>query len=158
MRWMKKAALAIAFLLWSIPAFCQCSGQFANNTVCGNSSGSKNLPGPIAITPGVLYPIAGGTVLGNPTASTAVPQATNHPILGIPGTSLGQLGLAGSGSGTATIQPQAAAGTPTLVLPNTSGTFAVNASSPLILSATTGGLTCPTCVTSSGGGAITGVS
>lgn len=35
--------------------------------------------------------------------------------------------------------------------------YANSASSPLVLNATTGALTCPTCVTSSGGGAITGV-
>jgi hypothetical protein len=68
------------------------------------------------------------------------------------------LGFAGVTSGTATITAQAAAGNPTLTLPNTSGTLADGASSPLVLSAATGNLTCPTCVTSSGGGAITGVS
>lgn len=95
-----------------------------------------------------------GSILAAVTAN--VISATPTPVLGIPGTTIGTLGFAGSGSGTATITPQAAAGTPSLVLPNTSGTFAVGASSPLVLSATTGGLTCPTCVTSSGGGAITG--
>lgn len=50
-------------------------------------------------------------------------------------------GLFGSSTGTATIVAQATAGTPTLTLPNASGTFAVSASSPLSLSATTGALT-----------------
>ncbi len=67
-----------------------------------------------------------------------------------------KLAIGGATSGSASIVAQAVASTPTLTLPNTSGTFAVNASSPLILSLTTGALTCPTCVTSSGGGAITG--
>jgi len=62
----------------------------------------------------------------------------------------GGLGLPGSTSGVVTIQPQTAAGTPTLTFPNASGTFAVNASSPLVLNATTGNLTCPTCGTGSG--------
>lgn len=68
-----------------------------------------------------------------------------------------KLTLLGSSSGTVTIIPQATAGTPTLTAPNASGTFAVNASSPLVLSATTGNLTCPTCATSTSGGSITGV-
>src|SRR4029077_10811539 len=48
------------------------------------------------------------------------------------------------------IIPQAVAGTPTLTLPNASGTFAVSAASPLVLNTTTGALTCPTCGTGSG--------
>jgi hypothetical protein len=61
----------------------------------------------------------------------------------------------GSGSGNATVVAEAAAGTPTLTLPNVSGTFAVTSSAPIVLNATSGNLTCPTCVTSSGGGAMT---
>lgn len=91
----------------------------------------------------------GGTVYGNRTATQAPPAYTAVPVLGIPGSVLGRLGLAGSTSGTVTITPQAAAGTPTLTLPNASGTFAVSASSPLVLSATTGDLTCPTCLANS---------
>ncbi len=64
--------------------------------------------------------------------------------------------FAGLSSGTVTIVPQSAASTPTLTLPTGTGTFAVTASLPIVLSTTTGNLTCPTCVTSSGGGAITG--
>lgn len=88
----------------------------------------------------------GGTLYGNRTAAQAQPAYTAVPVLGIPGSVLGRLGLAGSTSGTVTITPQAAAGTPTLTLPNASGTFAVSATSPLVLSATTGALTCPTCL------------
>lgn len=92
-------------------------------------------------------PVApGGTVYGNRTGSQAQPAYTAVPVLGIPGSVLGRLGLAGSTSGTVTITPQATAGTPTLTLPNASGTFAVSATSPLVLSATTGDITCPTCV------------
>lgn len=42
------------------------------------------------------------------------------------------------------------------VLIGASGAFADSATSPLVLSSTTGAITCPTCATSSGGGAITG--
>jgi hypothetical protein len=65
-------------------------------------------------------------------------------------TATNSLSLAGSTSGTATIAAQAAAGTPTLTLPNANGTFAVSAQSPLVLNTTTGNLTCPTCGTGSG--------
>lgn len=84
------------------------------------------------------------------------PAFTRTPTLGVAGSAIGTLALAGNTSGTATITPQAAAGTPTLTLPNASGTFAVGATSPLALSATTGGLTCPTCATTTNGGAISG--
>lgn len=86
----------------------------------------------------------------------ATPAFTATPTLGVAGTTLGTLALTGNTSGTVTLTPQAAAGTAALTLPNTSGTLAAGASSPLALSATTGNLTCPTCVTSSGGGAISG--
>lgn len=102
---------------------------------------------------GEISTVNGGVLNAN---ASGVPALTVTPVLGVPGTSTGTLGFAGITSGTATITPQAVAGTPTLTLPNTSGTFAVVASTPLVLSATTGTLTCPTCVTSSGGGAITG--
>jgi len=152
------AAGLVAAFLWAGPALAQsgCSGQFGAGKICGNASGSTGLPGPITPTPGILAPIAGGTVIGNPTSATAAPQATPTPILGIPGTTLGSMGFAGNTSGTATVRPQAVAGTPTLLLPNTSGTFAAGATGPLALDLNTGVLTCPTCVTSSGGGAITG--
>jgi hypothetical protein len=67
-----------------------------------------------------------------------------------------QLTLLGSSSGTVTIMPQAAAGTPALSLPTASGTFAVNATLPLVLSPTTGNLTCPTCATTTSGGSLSG--
>lgn len=112
----------------------------------------------------ILYSSAANTVAGLSAVNGGVPNygptgtlaVTAAPVLGVPGTSTGSIGFGGSTSGTATITAQATAGTPTLTLPNASGTFAVNASSPLVLSATTGALTCPTCATSSGGGAITG--
>jgi hypothetical protein len=86
-------------------------------------------------------PLAQGKVwVGN---SSNIVTPTFAPVLGVPGTSTGTIGVAGATSHqrTATITPQAAAGTPTLTLPNTSGTFAVGASSPLALGTTTGNLT-----------------
>jgi hypothetical protein len=51
----------------------------------------------------------------------------------------------GSSSGQATVQAQAAAGTPTILLPNTSGTLADSAVFPLALNSVTGAMSCPTC-------------
>ncbi len=82
---------------------------------------------------------AAGTILASLTANTIT--ATAAPTLGITGSVIGTLAFAGNTSGTATITPQATAGTPTLTLPNASGTFAVSVSAPLALSATTGNLT-----------------
>jgi hypothetical protein len=76
--------------------------------------------------------------------ANALPGWTATPTLGIAGTTLGTLSLTGNTSGTVVIRPQAAAGSPTLTLPNASGTFAISTSgSPLALSATTGNLTLP---------------
>lgn len=63
---------------------------------------------------------AQGTVLASATANTVAGTAT--PVLGIPGSVLGSLGLAGSTSGTVTIAPQAAAGTYNFNLPTGAGT------------------------------------
>jgi hypothetical protein len=62
-------------------------------------------------------------------------------LFGTNGGNIGSIGLAGSTSGTVTIQPQAIAGTPTLTLPNASGTIAVSASGGISLNATTGNIT-----------------
>jgi hypothetical protein len=94
---------------------------------------------------GAVSTANGGILNAN---ASGVPGMTVTPVLGVPGTSTGTMGFAGLSSGTATIAAQAAAGTPTLTLPTASGTFAVNASLPIVLSATTGALTCPTCATS----------
>lgn len=152
-----KLALAGLLLALASPAAAQsgCGGQFPANQFCG-AGGAQGLPGPRLIPAGGTTPINGGTVLGNPTALMALPIATPNPVLGIPGTTGGSLGFAGSASGTATVQAQPASGTPTILWPNASGTVADSATTPLVLNPVTGALTCPTCVTSSGGGAITG--
>ncbi|TFV75306.1 hypothetical protein E4K64_16520 [Bradyrhizobium frederickii] len=54
----------------------------------------------------------------------------------------------GSTSGQATISAQAAAGTPTIKWPTQSGTVATGATSPIVLDAVTGVISCPTCATS----------
>lgn len=76
----------------------------------------------------------------NGVGNFEVASSVRAPTFFLPGSSSGQVGLTA----------QAVAGTPTLTFPNTSGTFAVSASSPLVLNATTGALTCPTCATTAG--------
>lgn len=143
MRKLSIVLFASSFLLLPIKqAQASCTGQAPSLTFCGNDTGSTGLPNFVAVTPSLIT-MPGGTVLGNPTSSTALAESTIAPVLGIPGASTGTIGFAGTTSGTATITPQSAAGAPTLTLPNTSGTFAVNASAPLSLDLTTGALTLP---------------
>jgi hypothetical protein len=87
-----------------------------------------------------VYPAtsAAGTILASLTANTITASAT--PTLGIAGTTLGTLALCGNTSGTVTITPQATAGSPTLTLPNTSGTFGCSATAPITLNTTTGAI------------------
>lgn len=92
----------------------------------------------------------GGTVFGRSAGTSGAPAYTITPVLGIPTSSQGTLGLAGATSGTATLTALAAAGTPTITFPNTSGTVVTTATSPLVLNATTGNLTGPTIVTATG--------
>ena len=77
---------------------------------------------------------------------------TGTPVLGVNGALSGTLGFRGVTSGTATITPQNVAGTPTLVLPNASGTLAAGASAPLALDAATGTLSLSGVVALANGG------
>lgn len=92
-----------------------------------------------ATTIAKLADVAVGRVLTSGGVGVA-PAYSATPTLGVAGTTLGTLSLTGNTSGTALITPQAAAGTPTLTLPNASGTFAVSVGAPLSLSATTGAI------------------
>jgi hypothetical protein len=130
-------------------AYAQCGTQAPGNTFCGNNTGSQGLAGykPFSSLP---FPnMAGGTVLGNPTTITAAGIATTAPVLGIPGTSTGQLGLSGSGSGIALLQAQTAAGSAISLLPTVAGTLVGSATAPLVIGAATGTITCTTCLTTS---------
>lgn len=112
-------------------------------------SGSSTTPAWSTAT----YPAtaAAGTMLAAGTAN--VISATATPTLGIAGSQLGSLTFAGNTSGSVLVRPQATAGSPTLTFPNASGTFAISASAPLALSATTGALT----VTGAQGQVLAGV-
>lgn len=56
---MKRFLLALALLLTPSFALAQCNGVFANNTVCGNATGSTNTPR--ATNPSAFLGAAGGT-------------------------------------------------------------------------------------------------
>jgi hypothetical protein len=139
--------------------------QFNNNSTVTltitNNSGTTIAtvpPGGFGTAIAIAIPTADGVWDSHFQAPSNVQWGTAGLTIGTNGVSSGVLTLKGSGTGAATITPQAAAGTTTLTLPNASGTLADGASSPLALDATTGNLTCATCVTSSGGGAISGTS
>jgi hypothetical protein len=78
--------------------------------------------------------------------------------VGLLNTTLGQVQIFGNTSGSAIITVQAGAGTPTLTLGTSSGTPAVTASSPLVITTATGNITCPTCATTTNGGALSATS
>jgi hypothetical protein len=123
------------------------AGQFAGDGVVLSST--LAVASAAGTVTAALANAAGGTILGNPTTTSAAPSYTIAPVLGIPGTSTGTIALASStASGKYTITAPANAATPTLTLPTGTGTFAITASSPIVLNATTGNLTAPTAVTS----------
>lgn len=68
-------------VLTSGAALAQCGTTAPAGRFCGNGTGSSGLATWTLITPGTITPIAPGTVLGNPTNASAVPQATNAPVL-----------------------------------------------------------------------------
>jgi hypothetical protein len=138
--------------LTSGAAWSQCGTTAPANKFCGNDTGSSALAQWRAIPPTALGFIGPGTVLGNPTAASAAPVATSTPALGVPSTSQGTLTFYGGTSGAVLLVPQAVAGSPVLTFPNTSGTFAIGATAPLALSATTGTLS----ITGLAGGVLAG--
>ncbi len=78
--------------------------------------------------------------------------------LGTTGTN-GSILFRGSTSGSGTLSAEAVMGGPwAWKLPQQNGTIVASASSPLSVHVASGNMSCPTCVTSSGGGAITGTS
>lgn len=117
-----QAILFASLVVFPSVSYAQCTGQFPAYTLCGNGTGSKDLPKPTPIPPFVFQPIAGGTVVGNPTTANALPIATPNPILGIPGTTAGSLGFSGASGGLVSLLTQPNAGTYNFNLPTSSGT------------------------------------
>lgn len=93
---LSRATLVIGLLLalgGSASAQSGCGGQFGGGTVCANPAGSKGLPGP-----------------------------TIAPVLGVPGTTGGQITFSGSSSGSSILRVAPAAGTGSVFqLPSTNG-------------------------------------
>lgn len=147
------ALLPVLAIVLAPSAFAQsCTGQFPSGNICGVAGASQAPAGSSTVT-SILdrnfgAPSAQGTILNR---GASLWGATVSPVLGNPNSTQGSLGFAGASGGTATLRALTTAGTPTLLLPNTSGTLAAGASSPLVLDASTGNLTCPTCVTGTGG-------
>jgi hypothetical protein len=72
---------------------------------------------------GNLANVAAGTILGNPTGSSAAPEATSAPVLGVASTTAGTLGLYSSSTADAvTIQNVGATSAYNFNLPDTAGT------------------------------------
>lgn len=129
-RYVRRAAIALAIFVASFPALAQ---QYQN--------------------------IPAGTVLGrsqiNSGPAQAIPFSQLMALIGNVNTTTvtaGSVVYKGSTSGQATISAQAVAGTPTIKWPTTSGTVPSTATSPIQLDATTGIISCPSCVTLVSGG------
>lgn len=97
-----------------------------------------------------LYDVSGNSVLSSnwATSGKAVFEIGGLGVGAFPQRGYtGCLSLGGATSGDTTICPNAIAGSASIIIPTNSGTIAVSASSPLVLNATTGNLTCSTCIT-----------
>lgn len=114
--------IVLLLVLFPAAAQAQCTGQAPTKTYCGNDGLTTALPSFKTISSMPFPNVAGGTVVGNRTTSAAAATGLTNPILGIPGTSTGEIGFAGATSGTVTIKPQAAAGTYNFNLPTSAGT------------------------------------
>ena len=125
-RLVRRAAIAAALFAASFPAFGQQLPTIPSGTVVGRTAIGTGPAQPIPIQQ--LF----NTLLTGPLS---VPSVNTNSII-----------YRGSTSGQATVSAQAVAGTPTLLLPNTSGTLASNATAPIVLNATTGNISCPSCL------------
>jgi len=98
------------------------------------------------------YGGTGTAVDGNVNANISNGSLT----LGVANTTIGKVLLKGNTSGTVTLAPQAAAGTPVVTWGTNTGTPVVTGSSPLVVTSATGDASCPTCATTTNGGDLTG--
>lgn len=122
------------------------NGQFLQTNGSGVTTWADPTPTPAGADTEIQFNNAGA--LGASANLTWVSPALT---IGVAGATTGQLKLAGSTSGTATILAQATAGTPTITLPNSSGTVAVSATAPIVVNATSGNITLSTVPVASGG-------
>lgn len=105
------------------------------------------------VNSGVAGQVAYYNTTGTAVSGTAnVTMSAGQVTIGQSGSVLGSIVFSGSTSGAITVKPQTTAGTAAILLPNTAGTFADGASSPLALNTTTGNLT----ITGLTGGVLAG--
>lgn len=114
--------------VWSIP-----------NLSTLTATGAVSIGGTLGVT-GAVTLASTLSVTGTGTITSTI-TGLGGLVIGTNGGVAGTISAKGATSGMALIAPQAAAGTPSLTLPNTSGTFAVTAALPLALNSTTGALT-----------------
>lgn len=118
-----------------------------------DSSGCTGTSANIWYINGTMF-VGGASIASN---SADVVMANGGLFLGTQSSKQGFLVLNwGSGAAGAVITSAANGGSPILQTPNTNGTLVSNVTAPIVLNGTTGNASCPTCVTSSGGGAISG--
>lgn len=116
-------ALALTLGL-SADAWAQsCSGQFAAGFACGNSSGSKAPPSAQSLSSlldrNFGAPSLQGSILNR---GSSLWLSTQTPVLGVPGSVTGSLGLAGSSGGTLTVKAPDATANWTFKFPVDAGT------------------------------------
>lgn len=126
------------------------TGNTIGNSTTGISVGGAN---GFSISGNSFYLATTAITIGaNASNGSIGPQSYNTVTTQVSNssTSVSEISTNGSTSGAIQVRPQAVAGNPALVWPNSSGTLVASASTPLVASATTGNLTCPTCTTSAG--------
>lgn len=128
--------------------------QIGPGQVMGNDTAAARAPRGVSID-AILDQALGNTANRIVCNLAGVWQSCAQPILGTNGGTIGRISFLGSTSGTVVLTPQIAAGTPTLTFPTASGTFAVTATAPLTINATTGdvALTTPLAMSFGGSGA-----
>lgn len=138
---MKRFLLGLtAALLLSGAALAQ---QIAPGQIMGNDRATAGTPRGASID--AIFDQALGATANRIFCNLAgLWQSCAQPILGTNGGTAGTIAFLGSTSGTVLLTPQAAAGTPTLMFPTASGTFAVSGTAPVTLNATTGALSLAT--------------
>lgn len=144
----KLITAALGALLFVTGAAAQ---QIGPGLVMGNATGARAPAAPVSID-AILDQALGNTANRIVCNLAGVWQSCAQPLLGTTGGTIGRISFLGSTSGTVTLTPQVAAGTPTLTFPTASGTFAVTATAPLTLNATTGDLALTTPLAMSFGG------
>ncbi|WP_038968021.1 hypothetical protein [Bradyrhizobium diazoefficiens] len=125
----RRLALAAAFVASISPALAQIPNfTLPPSTVVGRSA---NGTGPAQAIPFSTL------IAAMLQSSLTIPTVNTNSVI-----------YKGSTSGQATVSAQAVAGTPTIKWPTQSGTVPTSATSPILLDAVTGVVSCPTCATS----------